>query len=82
VQKKGALPPPNWKATPRTQVQAGGRLTVGVTTTLRRKTSPRPFDKLGTQPRAFRLPAPVVVGEVGRRSACERITEGTRISGK
>ena len=40
--------------------QAGVRPAVGVITEFRRKTSPRP--------RAFRLPAAVVVGEAGRRA--------------
>ena len=41
--------------------QAGGRPAVGVMTTFRWKTSPRS--------RAFRLAAPVVVGEAGRQAA-------------
>jgi hypothetical protein len=58
---RGTLPPSKWKAMLPTRSQAGGRPAVGVTTTFRRKTGPRP--------RAFRLAAPVVAGEAGRRAA-------------
>ena len=51
-----------------TQAQAGGRPAVAVITGFRRKASARS--------RAFRLPAPVVVGEGGRRAAfaCASVT--------
>ena len=42
-------------------------LRVGVTTTFRRKTSPRP--------RVLRLAAPVVVENAGRRALCSELVE-------
>ncbi len=46
---------------------AGRVLAPWLGTALRCRTSPRPFDSAQDKPRAFRLAAPVVVGEAGRR---------------
>lgn len=52
---------------------------MSVTTAFRRKTSPRPFDRVYPEqgrraqdkPRAFRPTAPVVVGEAGRQGGAD-----------